>query len=34
MTLTATSWRSNDKENAAQIDLLIERNDKEILHPL
>jgi len=24
------SWRSNDKENAAQIDLLIERNDKVI----
>ncbi|GHT20947.1 hypothetical protein AGMMS4957_09040 [Bacteroidia bacterium] len=24
------SWRSNDKENAAQIDLLIERNDRVI----
>jgi AAA+ ATPase superfamily predicted ATPase len=29
LTRTA-SWRSNDKENAAQIDLLIERNDKVI----
>jgi len=29
LTKTA-SWRSNDKENAAQIDLLIERNDKVI----
>jgi AAA+ ATPase superfamily predicted ATPase len=29
LTKTA-SWRSNDKKNAAQIDLLIERNDKVI----
>jgi Predicted ATPase (AAA+ superfamily) len=29
LTKTA-SWRSNDKENSAQIDLLIERNDKVI----
>ena len=29
LTRTA-SWRSNDRENAAQIDLLIDRNDKVI----